>query len=66
MDVLYYFWYWMGYYENSTNTILCVNSLAPTNKELNYAMMRVYSKEDEDDPISSDEQDEIYFSKYYD
>ena len=66
MHVLYYFWRLLGYYENDSDTILCVNSMAPTNKVLNYVGERIYSKEDDDDPISSDEQAEIYFRKFYD
>lgn len=44
-----YFWYLLGYDVYTEDLpIMCINSFAPTNRDINYVMKRIYFIDDED------------------
>ena len=67
MGILYYFWYYLGYIEDEDDRpIMCINSFAPTNKQLNYVMRRIYFDEDEDDEdYVAEAEAEDYINRFY-
>ena len=63
--MLEYLWWLLGYsVKEEEQTIMCVNSFAPTNKELNYVMKRIYFDEDDGD-YDSEAEAEAYINRFY-
>jgi len=66
MDILYYVWYYLGYIQEDERPIMCINSFAPTNKQLNYVMRRIYFDEDEDEEdYVAEAEAEDYINRFY-
>ena len=63
--MLEYLWWLLGWEEKEEEqTIICINSFAPTKKQLNYVMRRIYFDEDYEDYNSEDEA-EAYINRFY-
>lgn len=62
--MLEYLWWLLGYVkEEEQTTIMCLNSFAPTKKELNFVMKRIYF--DDDDEFDSEAEAEDYINRFY-
>ena len=63
--MLEYLWWLLGWEEKEEEqSIMCINSFAPTNKQLNYVMRRIYFDEDYED-YNSEEEAEAYINRFY-
>ena len=61
--MLEYLWYLLGYVKEEEQTMMCINSFAPTKKQLNYVMRRIYF--DEDEFYDSEAEAEDYINRFY-
>ena len=61
--MLDYLWWLLGYVKEDEQTIMCVNSFAPTKKQVNYVMKRIYFDDDED--YDSEAEAEAYINRFY-
>jgi len=62
--MLEYLWWLLGWEEKEEEqSIMCINSFAPTKKQLNYVMRRIYF--DEDEFYDSEAEAEDYINRFY-